>query len=219
MQVAERPSLEQIRVFGDQRSSFAALTSDNGSKFINHTVAASKVAEAPCNDHGLAESKNGSVIRKHISYGHIASVHAEAFNQFYHERINPYLNFHQPCGVSEIVMSKKKAKPSGDTPGTALRGRFFAGSPPRPQSQAGSHCRAVRTPRQARRAIWRWYGKCELPWPADASTAFRKAKQLLTKAERRLGSDRLRAVQTHPSMRKRSRFAHAFAGEVGDQQV
>src|SRR5215831_10755428 len=113
MQVAERPSLEQIRVFGGQRSSFAALTSDNGSKFINHTVAASKVAEAPCNDHGLAESKNGSVIRKHISYGHIASVHAEAFNQFYHERFNPYLNFHKPCGVSEIVMSKKRQSQAG----------------------------------------------------------------------------------------------------------
>jgi hypothetical protein len=35
------------------------------------------------NDNGLAETKNGWVIRKHIGYGHIASVHAEAFDEFY----------------------------------------------------------------------------------------------------------------------------------------
>ncbi len=29
------------------------------------------------NDNGLAETKNGWVIRKHIGYGHIASAHAE----------------------------------------------------------------------------------------------------------------------------------------------
>jgi transposase InsO family protein len=30
------------------------------------------------NDNGLVETKNGSVIRKHMGYGHIASAHAEA---------------------------------------------------------------------------------------------------------------------------------------------
>ena len=66
--------------------------SDNGSEFINHTVAnllnkllveQTKSRPRHSNDNGLAESKNGWVIRKHIGYGHIASAHAEAFDEFY----------------------------------------------------------------------------------------------------------------------------------------
>jgi len=90
--------------------------SDNGSEFINHTVAkllnkllAEQTKSRPrhSNDNGLAESKNGWVIRKHIGYGHIASAHAEAFDQFYRQHFNPYLNFHRPCGVPEIRTSAK----------------------------------------------------------------------------------------------------------------
>ena len=53
-------------------------------------------------DHGLAQSKNGWGIRKHIGYGPLASVHAEAFEPFYREHFHPYLNYHRPCGVPEI---------------------------------------------------------------------------------------------------------------------
>jgi hypothetical protein len=59
------------------------------------------------NDNGLAESKNGAVVRKHMGYGHIAAAHAEAINAFYREHFNPYLNFHRPCGVPEIVTAAK----------------------------------------------------------------------------------------------------------------
>jgi len=58
-------------------------------------------------DNGLAESKNGWVIRKHIGYGHIASTHAEAFDEFYRLHFNPYLNFHRPCGVPEVTVTAK----------------------------------------------------------------------------------------------------------------
>jgi hypothetical protein len=84
---------------------------DNGSEFINHTVAGllnkllveqTKSRPRHSNDNGLAESKNGWVIRKHIGYGHIASVHAEAFDEFYRRHFNPYLNYHRPCGVPEV---------------------------------------------------------------------------------------------------------------------
>jgi transposase InsO family protein len=90
--------------------------SDNGSEFINYKVAellnkilAEQTKSRPrhSNDNGLVGSKNGSVIRKHIGYGHIASVHAEAFDQFYREHFNPYLNFHRPCGVPELVTTGK----------------------------------------------------------------------------------------------------------------
>ena len=90
--------------------------SDNGSEFINHTVARllnkllieqTKSRPRHSNDNGLVESKNGAVIRKHIGWGHIASEHAEAVDRFHREFLNPYLNFHRPCGIPEIVRTPK----------------------------------------------------------------------------------------------------------------
>ena len=45
----------------------------------------------------LVESKNGSVIRKHLGYGHIPSRYAERVNAFTQQVLSPYLNFHRPC--------------------------------------------------------------------------------------------------------------------------
>ena len=59
------------------------------------------------NDNGLAESKNGAVVRKHMGYVHIAAEHAAAIDRFYEEHFNPYLNFHRPCGQPELVVSRK----------------------------------------------------------------------------------------------------------------
>jgi len=86
--------------------------SDNGSEFINYTVARllaklliEQTRSRPhrSGDNGLVESKNGAVIRKHIGYGHIAAQHAEALDQFHRERLNPYLNFHRPCAVPTVL--------------------------------------------------------------------------------------------------------------------
>jgi hypothetical protein len=90
--------------------------SDNGSEFINHTVAKllnkllieqTKSRPRHSNDNGLAEAKNGAVIRKHMGYGYIAAKHAEAIQSFYEEHFNPYLNYHRPCGVPEIRTNSK----------------------------------------------------------------------------------------------------------------
>ena len=90
--------------------------SDNGSELINHTVAgllnkllAEQTKSRPrhSNDNGLAEAKNGAVIRKHMGYGHIAGEHATRIQQFYEDSFNPYLNFHRPCGVPETVTDGK----------------------------------------------------------------------------------------------------------------
>src|SRR5450755_2453419 len=90
--------------------------SDNGSEFINHMVAKllnkllieqTKSRPRRSNDNGLAESKNGAVVRKHMGYTHIATAHAQAITDFYHEHFNPYLNFHRPCGVPERVVNAK----------------------------------------------------------------------------------------------------------------
>jgi transposase InsO family protein len=90
--------------------------SDNGSEFINHTVAGllnkllveqTKSRPRQSNDNGLVEAKNGAIIRKHMGYGHIESRHAEAIGEFYEQHLNPYLNYHRPCGVPEVVIDAK----------------------------------------------------------------------------------------------------------------
>ena len=89
---------------------------DNGSEFINHTVAGllnkllveqTKSRPRHSNDNGLVESKNGAVIRKHMGYEHIQSSHAEVMEAFYEQYFNPYLNYHRPCGVPEVVTNAK----------------------------------------------------------------------------------------------------------------
>jgi transposase InsO family protein len=93
--------------------------SDNGSEFINHTVARllnkllieqTKSRPRRSNDNGLVESKNGAVVRKHMGYGHIAAEEAAAIEAFYEQHFNPYLNFHRPCGVPEQVVNGKGQK-------------------------------------------------------------------------------------------------------------
>ena len=59
------------------------------------------------------ECNNGSKIRKHIGNGHIAADHAEVVGKFYTAHLNPYLNFHRPCGfatVSQDARGKRKRK-------------------------------------------------------------------------------------------------------------
>lgn len=90
--------------------------SDNGSEFINHMVAKllnkllieqTKSRPRHSNDNGLAESKNGAVVRKHMGYTHIATAHATAITDFYQKHFNPYLNFHRPCAVPELIVNTK----------------------------------------------------------------------------------------------------------------
>lgn len=86
--------------------------SDNGSEFINYTVAGllgkllieqTRSRAYHSGDNGLAESKNGAIIRKHIGYGHIGAQHAVAMDQFHRAHLNPYVNFHRPCAVPTIL--------------------------------------------------------------------------------------------------------------------
>ena len=108
--------------------------SDNGSEFINHTVEKllnkllieqTKSRPHHSNDNGLVESKNGAIIRKHMGYSHIASDHAEQVDQFHRESLNPYVNFHRPCGVPEETIAadgkRKRVYPRYQTPFEILR--------------------------------------------------------------------------------------------------
>lgn len=108
--------------------------SDNGSEFINYTVAEllnkllieqTKSRPRHSNDNGLAEAKNGAVVRKHMGYNYIAAGHASTIEEFYEEHFNPYLNFHRPCGVPERKMNgkgkEKRVYPWYATPWEILR--------------------------------------------------------------------------------------------------
>jgi hypothetical protein len=86
--------------------------SDNGSEFINYTVARllekllieqTKSRAHRTGDNGLVETKNGAVVRKHLGFAHIAAAEAEAVDQFHRQHLNPYVNFHRPCAVAEVV--------------------------------------------------------------------------------------------------------------------
>lgn len=87
--------------------------SDNGSEYINHEVAKllktlliefTKSRANRTQDNALVEGKNGAIIRKHMGYGHIAAEHAGAVQKFYTAHLNPYLNFHRPCGFATVSL-------------------------------------------------------------------------------------------------------------------
>jgi hypothetical protein len=80
--------------------------SDNGSEYVNGKVAKlleklrieqTKSRSRQSNDNALAESKNASVVRKHMGYDHIPQKYANPINAFYQDVFNPWLNEHRPC--------------------------------------------------------------------------------------------------------------------------
>jgi hypothetical protein len=59
------------------------------------------------NDNALVESKNASVVRKHLGYSHIPSHHAQRVNAFLRDFLTPYLSYHRPCFFPEITVDDK----------------------------------------------------------------------------------------------------------------
>jgi len=103
--------------------------SDNGSEFINYTVARlleklliQQTRSRPhrSGDNGLVESKNGAIIRKHIGYGYISAQYADAMDRFHREQLNPYINFHRPCAVPTVLTAangrRRRVYQRWDTP-------------------------------------------------------------------------------------------------------
>jgi hypothetical protein len=63
------------------------------------------------NDNALAESKNASVVRKHMGYSHIPQKYAAPINAFYEGVFNSWLNLHRPClYATEVISDKGKIK-------------------------------------------------------------------------------------------------------------
>jgi transposase InsO family protein len=89
---------------------------DNGSEYINHRVAKmleklrvefTKSRACRSQDNALVEGKNGAVVRKLMGYGYIGGEHAEAIGKFYARHLNPYLNFHRPCGFATVSLDAR----------------------------------------------------------------------------------------------------------------
>jgi transposase InsO family protein len=90
--------------------------SDNGSEYINYKVAAllsklliefTKSRSRQTNDNALAESKNGSVVRKLFGYAHIPLRWASLINTFNHNTLFPYINYHRPCYFPKTITDSK----------------------------------------------------------------------------------------------------------------
>ena len=89
---------------------------DNGSEYIHRRVAQmldklhaefTKSRACRTQDDALVEGKNGAVVRKRMGYGYIAGEHAEAIARFYAQQLNPYLNFHRPCGFATVSLDER----------------------------------------------------------------------------------------------------------------
>ena len=90
---------------------------DNGSEYVNHRVARlldklriefTRSRPRHSNDNGLAETKNGAVVRKEFGYEHIHRRHAARFDTYCREYLNPFLNYHRPCLFATVMADPKK---------------------------------------------------------------------------------------------------------------
>ena len=80
---------------------------DNGSEYVNHTVAAllnklhvrdfTKSRPRRSTDNALVEGKNANVVRRFLGHDHIPQRFAPLVDAFAREHLSPYLNHHRPC--------------------------------------------------------------------------------------------------------------------------
>ncbi|GAC1503704.1 MAG: hypothetical protein NVS1B10_08820 [Candidatus Saccharimonadales bacterium] len=91
---------------------------DNGSEYINQKVAGllqhmlvklTKSRPYHSGDNGLAETKNGSIIRKALGWIHIPRTadNVASINRWYAAWFVPYLNFHRPCAYRVTTIDDK----------------------------------------------------------------------------------------------------------------
>ena len=93
---------------------------DNGSEYVNHRVAAlleklraefTRSRPRRSNDNALVESKNGSVVRRHLGHAHIPARFAPLVHEFASATLSPYLNWHHPCQfATEVVRGDGKVR-------------------------------------------------------------------------------------------------------------
>lgn len=97
----------------------AGFHSDNGGENINGSVGAllqaqfieqTKSRSGRCNDNALIESKNGSVVRKHMGHWHIPKYEARKINAFYRDWFNEFIQYHRACAYPTTVVADNGKK-------------------------------------------------------------------------------------------------------------
>jgi len=90
--------------------------SDNGSEYINKAVASilnrlkirqTKSRPGKSNDNALVETKNNAVIRKEMGYLFIQKGAYKIINEYYHDWLNIFLNFHRQCAYPVITINSQ----------------------------------------------------------------------------------------------------------------
>ena len=85
---------------------------ENGSAYSNDQVAilleklrieVTKSRPRQSNDHALAESKNGAVVRKQLGDAHIPQLFSKQVNTFWADFLDPSVTFHPPCVFPETI--------------------------------------------------------------------------------------------------------------------
>lgn len=93
--------------------------SDNGSEYINKTVAKllnklnisqTKSRARRTNDNALVEGKNAAVVRRQYGRVHIPRKNAPIMNEFNRKYLDPFLNFHRFCAFPEERTDEKTGK-------------------------------------------------------------------------------------------------------------
>ena len=113
------PALEaSLKLFPFTLLNFHA---DNGSEYMNQKVAEllermlvklTKSRPYHSGDNGLAETKNGSIVRKALGWIHIPRTpdNVLAINRWYAAWFVPYLNFHRACAFRQTSVDEKTGK-------------------------------------------------------------------------------------------------------------
>ena len=90
--------------------------SDNGSEFVNGRTAGmleklrvefTKSRARRSNDNAWVESKNGSVVRKWMTYAFQPKGATREIDEFYRQWLNPYVNLHRPSGFGRMKPDRK----------------------------------------------------------------------------------------------------------------
>ena len=99
--------------------------SDNGSEYINKTVASllnrlninqTKSRARQSGDNGLVEGKNNVLVRKPMGYKHIPKKYAKDIDQYYTKYYNPHINFHRHSAyATDYTDSRGKIKKKYET--------------------------------------------------------------------------------------------------------
>jgi transposase InsO family protein len=90
--------------------------SDNGGEYVNKRVGGlleqmrvefTVSRPSRTTDNALVEGKNGAVVRRWMGWGLLGRESAPEAARFLRECLNPYLNFHRPCGFAQVEVDER----------------------------------------------------------------------------------------------------------------